>query len=104
MMTLFQWNILILPSDNEIFVGLCKRPETVPPFAPPDDADQIQPYILHNSNEIVEFNDKTGVGFDKNGRRYVVIGKPNDPTNIIRFSINQMMPVKDIRWKYAFAD
>lgn len=102
--TLFHWNILILPSDREMFVGLRERPEVIPPFAPPEDADQIQPFILHNSSEITEFDDKTSVGFDKDGKRYVLIGPASDPTNMIRFSISQMMPADDIRWKYAFAE
>lgn len=104
MMTLFHWNILILPSDTEIFVGLRHRPETVPPFAPPDDADKLQPFILHNSSEIKEFDDQRSLGFDKDGKRYVLLGKPSDPTNMIRFSISQMMQADDIRWKYEFAD
>ena len=102
--TLFNWNILILPTDEEIFVGLCSRPETVPPFAPPDAADDLLPFILQNSSSITEFNDKTGVGFDKDGSRYVVLGKPSDPTNMIRFSVWQMMKQDEIRWKYEFID
>ncbi len=104
MMTLLHWNILILPSETEIFVGLRQRPETVPPFLPPDDADALQPFVLHNSSEIAEFNAQTGVGFDKDGKRYVVLGNPNDPTNMIRFSVSQMLPADDIRWKYAFME
>ncbi|MDX1574420.1 MAG: hypothetical protein R3341_10370 [Methylophaga sp.] len=104
MVTLFHWNILILPSDTEIFVGLRQRPETVPPFAPPDDADRLQPFVLHNSSEITEFNTQTGVGFDNDGKRYVLLGPPSDPTNMIRFSINQMMQADNIRWKHDFAD
>ena len=83
--TLFNWNILILPTDEEIFVGLCNRPETVPPFAPPDAADDLLPFILQNSSAISEFNDKTGVG-------------------MIRFSVWQMMKPDEIRWKYEFID
>lgn len=102
--TLFHWNILILPSDTEIFVGLRQRPATVPPFLPPDAADQLQPFVLHNSSEISDFNDQTSVGFDKKGNRYVLLGPPGDPTNMIRFSITQMVAADDIRWKYDFAD
>lgn len=102
--TLFNWNILILPTDEEIFVGLASRPETVPPFAPPDAADDLLPFILQNSSAIKEFNDKTGVGFDSDGSRYVVLGKPSDPTNMIRFSVGQMMKADEIRWKYDFID
>ncbi len=102
--TLFHWNILILPSDIEIFVGLWHRPETIPPFLPPEDADSLQPFVLHNSSEIKAFNDQSGVVFDSDGKRYVLLGNPDDPTNMIRFSITQMMPADDIRWKYDFAD
>lgn len=102
--TLFNWNILILPTDEEIFVGLGNRPDTVPPFAPPAASDDLLPFILQNSSVITEFNDKTGVGFDSDGSRYVVLGKPADPTGMIRFSISQMMPKHSIRWKYAFID
>ncbi|MEX1201576.1 MAG: hypothetical protein WEB02_12385 [Methylophaga sp.] len=102
--TLFHWNILILPSDTEIFVGLRHRPETVPPFLPPEGADSLQPFVLHNSSEIKAFNDQSGVGFDSDGKRYVILGQPNDPTNLIRFSITQMMQADDISWKYDFAD
>ena len=102
--TLFNWNILILPSDTEIFVGLRQRPETLPPFLPPEGSDTVQPFLLHNSSEIKAFNDQNGVGFDSDGKRYVILGNPNDPTNVIRFSISQMMPADDIRWKYDFAE
>lgn len=103
MVTLLHWNILILPSDVEIFVGLRQRPETVPPFLPPDAADQLQPFVLHNSSEISEFNAQTGVGFDKDGKRYVLLGNPGDPTNMLQFSVSQMLPAADIRWKYPFS-
>jgi len=102
--TLFNWNILILPSDAEIFVGLCNRPETVPPFAPPDAADDLLPFILQNSSAIKEFNDNTGVGFDSDGSRYVLLGNACDPTGMIRFSVGQMMKPDEIRWKYEFID
>lgn len=102
--TLFNWYILILPSDEEIFVGLCNRSATVPPFAPPDAADDLLPFILQNSSAIKEFNDKTGVGFDSDGSRYVVLGKASDPTGMIRFSVGQMMQADEIRWKYDFID
>lgn len=102
--TLFNWNILVLPSDVEIFVGLRQRPETVPPFAPPENADTLQPFMLHNSSEITEYNRQTGVGFDQDGKRYVLLGKPGDPTNMLRFSVSQMMPAEDIHWKYAFSE
>lgn len=102
--TLFNWNILILPTDEEIFVGLCNRPETVPPFAPPGAADDLLPFILQNSSAITEFNDQTGVGFDSDGSRYVLLGKASDPTGMIRFSVGQMMQPEEIRWKYEFID
>lgn len=102
--SLFNWNILILPSDTEIFVGLRQRPKTMPPFLPADDSDAVQPFMLHNSSEIKVFNDHSGVGFDRDGKRYVIFGNPNDPTNMIRFSITQMMQADDINWKYDFAD
>ena len=38
-MTLYNWNILILPSGEEIFVGLRQQPETVPPFKPADEEE-----------------------------------------------------------------
>jgi len=102
--TLFNWNILILPSDEEIFVGLCNRPTTVPPFAPPVAADDLLPFILQNSSAIAEFNNQTGVGFDSDGSRYVLPGKASDPTGMIRFSVGQMMQADEIRWKYEFID
>lgn len=102
--TLFHWNILILPSDTEIFVGLRHRPETVPPFLPPEGSDALQPFVLHNSSEIKDFDDQRSLGFDKDGKRYVLLGKPSDPTNMIRFSIAQMVQANDIRWKYDFTD
>lgn len=101
-MTLYHWNILILPSDEEIFVGLRQRPEVVPPFKPPEGGDELLPFTLRNSSPINEFDDKRGVGFTQSGRRYVVIGKPSDPTGMIRFSVEKMMPVEAIRWKYPF--
>lgn len=103
-MTLFHWNILVLPSDEEIFVGLRQRPETVPPFKPPEAQDELLPFTLRNSSPIKEFDKTRGVGFTESGRRYVVIGQPCDPTGMIRLSINQMMPPEDIRWKYDFID
>jgi hypothetical protein len=62
------------------------------------------PFILQNSSAISEFNDKTGVGFDSDGSRYVLIGKASDPTGMIRFSVGQMMKPDEIRWKYEFID
>jgi len=103
-MTLFHWNILVLPSEEEIFVGLRKRPETVPPFLPPENSDQILPYTLQNSSAIKDFNPQNGVGFDQDGRRYVVIGQASDPTGMIRFSVSQMMKAEEIRWKYDFSE
>lgn len=102
--TLFNWNILILPTGKEIFVGLCNRPDVIPPFAPPTASDDLLPFLLQNSSVITEFNVKTGVGFDSDGSRYVVLGKPSEPTGMIRFSISQMMKAQDIHWKYAFID
>lgn len=101
-MTLLYWNILILPSEQEIFVGLRQRPEVIPPFKPPQDGDELLPFTLRNSSPITEFNEKRGVGFTQSGRRYVVIGKPSDPTGMIQFSVEKMMPAADIRWKYDF--
>jgi hypothetical protein len=103
-MTLFHWNILILPGDEEIFVGLRHRPETVPPFKPADDDDELLPFTLRNSTPIKNFDKQRGVGFTESGRRYVVIGQPSDPTGMIRLSVNQMMPADEIRWKYDFVD
>jgi hypothetical protein len=103
-MTLFHWNILILPSDEEIFVGLRQRPETVPPFKPAEEEDELLPFTLRNSSPITDFDHKRGIGFTESGRRYVVIGQPSDPTGMIRLSVNQMMPPEDIRWKYDFID
>lgn len=45
-MTLLYWNILILPSEQEIFVGLRQRPEVIPPFKPPQDGDELLPFTL----------------------------------------------------------
>lgn len=103
-MTLFHWNILVLPSNEEIFVGLRHRPETVPPFLPPEEDDELLPFTLRNSSPITSFDKAKGVGFTESGRRYVVIGQPSDPTGMIRLSVNQMMQPEDIRWKYEFAD
>lgn len=103
-MTLFHWNILVLPSDQEIFVGLRHRPETVPPFLPPDEDDELLPFTLRNSSPITDFDKSKGIGYTESGRRYVVIGQPSDPTGMIRLSVNQMMPAEDIRWKYDFSD
>lgn len=102
--TLFHWNILVLPTEEEIFVGLRKRPETVPPFLPPENNDEILPYTLQNSSAITEFNPQNGVGFDRDGRRYIVIGPASDPTGMIRFSVSQMLQAKHIRWKYDFGE
>lgn len=101
-MTLYHWNILILPSDEEIFVGLRQRPEVVPPFKPPEDGDELLPFTLRNSSPINEFDENRGVGLTQSGRRYVVIGKPSDPTGMIRFSVEKMMPLEAVRWKYEF--
>jgi len=103
-MTLFHWNILILPSKEEIFVGLRHRPETIPPFKPADDDDELLPFTLRNSSPIKDFDKPRGVGFTRSGRRYVVIGQPSDPTGMIRLSVNQMMAADEIRWKYDFVD
>ncbi len=100
--TLFNWNILILPDEQEIFVGLRQRPETVPPFLPPENSDEILPFTLQNSSVIKDFDENRQVGFDANGTRYVMIGQPGDPTGMIQFSIKQMMKPGDIHWKYAF--
>lgn len=102
--TLYNWNILILPSEDEIFVGLSKRPETIPPFLPPENQDEILPFILQNSSAIKTFDQKTGVGFDKDGSRYVVLGEPSDPSGMIQMSVSQMMKPQDIRWKFTFHD
>ncbi|KGM06259.1 hypothetical protein LP43_2132 [Methylophaga thiooxydans] len=102
-MTLYHWNILILPSDEEIFVGLRQRPEVVPPFKPPEDGDELLPFTLRNSSPIKEFDEHRGVGFTQSGRRYVVIGKASDPTGMIRFSVENMMAPNAIRWKYEFS-
>jgi hypothetical protein len=103
-MTLYHWNILILPSDEEIFVGLRQRPETVPPFKPAETDDELLPFTLRNSSPIKEFDKNSGVGFTESGRRYVVIGQPSDPTGMIRFSVEQMMASNNIRWKYDFME
>lgn len=100
--TLFNWNILILPDEQEIFVGLRQRPETVPPFLPPENSDELLPFTLQNSSVIKNFDENRQVGFDANGTRYVMIGQPCDPTGMIQFSIKQMMKPEDIHWKYAF--
>lgn len=102
-MTLYHWNILVLPSEQEIFVGLRQRPETVPPFKPVDN-DELLPFTLRNSSPIKKFDQARGIGFTESGRRYVVIGQPSDPTGMIRLSVSQMMPAEDIRWKFSFAD
>lgn len=102
-MTLYHWNILILPSDEEIFVGLRQRPEVIPPFKPPEDGDELLPFTLRNSSPIKEFDEHCGVGFTQSGRRYVVIGKASDPTGMIRFSVENMMAPNAIRWKYEFS-
>lgn len=102
-MTLFHWNILILPGDKEIFVGLRHRPETVPPFKPADD-DEVLPFLLRNSSPIKTFERRRGIGFTESGRRYVVIGEPSDPTGMIRLSVSQMMSAENIHWKYEFAE
>lgn len=102
--TLHQWNILILPTEEEIFVGLRHRPETIPPFQPPAEDDEILPFMLNNSNPITEFDNKTGIGYTDNGTRYVVLGKPSDPTGFIRNSVAQMMQEKSINWKYDFLE
>lgn len=103
-MTLFNWNILVLPGEEEIFVGLRQRPETVPPFKPAEEDDELLPFTLRNSSPIKDFDEKRGIGFTESGRRYVVIGQPSDPTGIIRLSVNQMMPPEDIQWKYDFIE
>jgi hypothetical protein len=103
-MTLFHWNILVLPTDEEIFVGLRHRPETVPPFKPAEDDDELLPFTLRNSSPIQDFDQSRGVGYTQSGRRYVVIGQPSDPTGMIRLSVNQMMAAEAIRWKFEFAD
>lgn len=102
-MTLFHWNILILPGGQEIFVGLRRRPETVPPFKPADD-DEVLPFLLRNSSPIRDFDRSRGIAYTESGRRYVVIGQPSDPTGMIRLSVSQMMSADDIQWKYAFAE
>lgn len=94
----------MLPTGQQIFVGLRERPATVPPFLPPGDGDEtLLPFVLNNSAAIAHFDENTGVGHTESGERYVVIGKPSDPSGMIRFSIEQMLPAKDIRWKYAFS-
>lgn len=103
-MTLFHWNILVLPGDEEIFVGLRHRPETVPPFKPAEDGDELLPFTLRNSSPIKDFDLSRGIGFTESGRRYVVIGQPSDPTGMIRLSVNQMMAPEAIRWKYDFIE
>ena len=102
--TLFNWNILILPGEQEIFVGLRHRPEVVPPFLPPEDSDEILPFTLQNSSVIKDFDENRQVGFDDDGTRYVMIGQPGDPTGMIQLSIQQMMKPEDIHWKYAFSE
>jgi len=102
--TLFHWNILTLPSGEEIFVGLRHRPETMPPFALPKNDDELMPFTLRNSSPIECFNQKQGVGYTRSGRRYVVIGKPSDPAGIIQMSINKALPAETINWKYAFGE
>ena len=102
--TLFNWNILILPDEQEIFVGLRQRPEVVPPFLPPEDSDEILPFTLQNSSAIKDFDENRQVGFDANGTRYVMIGQPGDPTGMIQLSVQQMMKPEDIHWKYAFSE
>jgi hypothetical protein len=103
-MTLFFWNILVLPSGEEIFVGLRERPETIPPFLPADDSDELLPFILHNSDAIESFDKETGIGHTKTAVRYVLIGQPNDPTGIIQFSVSQLMREQQAQWKYPFAE
>lgn len=103
-MTLYHWNVLVLPTGQEIFVGLRQRPETIPPFKPADDEDELLPFTLRNSSPIKEFNKSQGLGYTESGRRYVVLGQPADPTGIIRLSVSQMMPPEQIRWKYEFTD
>ncbi|MCB2425446.1 hypothetical protein [Methylophaga pinxianii] len=102
--TLYHWNILILLDEREIFVGLRQRPETVPPFSPPKNQDELLPFQLQNSSAISKFDEYSRVGFDVDGTRYVVIGNPGDPTGLIRMSVSQMMKAEEIRWKYDFID
>lgn len=103
--TLYEWNILVLPTEEEIFVGLVRQePETLPPFLQPGDGDELLPFMLTNSSAIKEFDKQRGVGFTTSGERYVVVGQPSDPTGMIRMSVSQMMTADDIRWKYDFAE
>jgi hypothetical protein len=103
--TLYDWNILVLPTDEEIFVGLVRQqPETLPPFLQPEEGEELLPYMLNNSSAIKEFDKLRGVGFTEAGERYVVIGQPSDPTGMIRLSVSQMMSADEIRWKYDFAE
>lgn len=85
-------------------MGLRQRPETVPPFKPADDDNELLPFTLRNSSPIQEFDVSRGIGFTESGRRYVVIGQPSDPTGMIRMSVSQMMPAEDIHWKFSFAE
>lgn len=103
--TLFDWNILILPTKEEIFVGIVRQlPEPLPPLLQPEQGDELLPFMLTNSDPIKDFDKQRGVGFTESGERYVVVGEPSDSTGMIRFSLQQMMSADEIRWKYEFTD
>ena len=103
-MTLSYWNILILPTGEEIFVGLRQRPEALIPENSHDSDDQLLPFTLHNSDPIQEFDANTGFGKTDTGQSYVLIGEPSDLHGMIHFSVSQMMRAEDIQWKYDFTD
>ena len=102
--TLSYWNVLILPTGEEIFVGLRQRPESMVPEVSHDGDDQLLPFALHNSDPIESIDTSNGFGLTRSGQTYMLIGDPSDPHGMIRFSVSQMMRNDDIQWKYDFAD
>lgn len=102
--TLSYWNVLILPTGEEIFVGLRQTPENLVTDSSNDQGDDLLPFSLHNSDPIETLDTESGFGKTRTGQSYVLIGGPSDPHGMIRFSVSQMMRPEDIHWKFEFAD
>lgn len=72
--TLFHWNILELPDNRAIFVGLQHRPERDYIKSHDITADILLNYSFRQSTTIQLFDERSGQGITGSGRQYHCLG------------------------------
>jgi hypothetical protein len=100
--TLFHWNILELPDNQAIFVGLQHRPERDNIQKHDITADILLNYSFRQSTAIQLFDEISGQGVTRSGRQYHCLGLPSDPKNLIRKVVKLKFGLLPCRFRYEF--